>query len=214
MTSGTLREIAIYFNNGGPFMWAVLVAFGFGLAVIAERCIYFFAIYRCNSAKLTWQVKNAIMEGKIDEAKKLVSKGSAPIVVMLRNALEHYQQGSSMEKIQDSIEEVSINEVPKMSKRLNYLTLIANITTLLGLLGTITGLQRCFGSLGAVDAAQKAAMLASGIAEALNCTAFGLGVAILSMVMFTTLSNKKQAMLQEIDQSIVRFLNYMKEKVA
>jgi biopolymer transport protein ExbB/TolQ len=133
---------------------------------------------------------------------------------MLRIALERFQSGATIEKIQDSVEEIAVNEVPKMTKRLNYLTLIANITTLLGLLGTITGLQRCFASLGNVDAAQKAAMLASGISEALNTTAFGLGVAVISMIFFTYLTNKKQALLQDIDHAVIRLVNYMKEKKA
>jgi biopolymer transport protein ExbB/TolQ len=111
----------------------------------------------------------------------------------------------------DSVERVSISELPRISRRLNYLALIANIATLVGLLGTIVGLQTSFGSLASTDAAQKAAQLANGIAEAMNTTAFGLIVAVPSMVLYTILSNKQQSLIKDIDRGIAMFVDTVKE---
>ena len=99
-----------------------------------------------------------------------------------------------------------------MSQRLNYLSLFANIATLLGLLGTIAGLQVSFSSLVAVEAAKKATMLAQGISQAMNTTAFGLIVAVPCMILYTILFNKQQALTKDLDEAVVRLLNYMKKK--
>jgi biopolymer transport protein ExbB len=74
---------------------------------------------------------------------------------MLTTALDRYNTGMGSTEIQEGLEEVAIQEVPRLSERLNYLVLFANIATLLGLLGTITGLQLAFSSLGSVEASKK-----------------------------------------------------------
>jgi biopolymer transport protein ExbB/TolQ len=104
--------------------------------------------------------------------------------------------------------------MPRMITRLNYLSLFSNIATLLGLLGTISGLQASFSSLAAVEASKKATMLAAGIAEAMNCTAFGLIVAVPCMVMYTVLYNKQQQLTKALDESVVRIVNFMKKSKA
>jgi biopolymer transport protein ExbB/TolQ len=116
------------------------------------------------------------------------------------------------DKIQEGLEEVAIQEVPRLSERLNYLVLFANISTLLGLLGTITGLQLAFSSLGTVEASKKASMLATGISELMVCTAFGLMVAIPCMVAYTFLNNKCARLTKDLDESVVKFMNYLKKK--
>ena len=133
---------------------------------------------------------------------------------MLAEAVRRHKVGEPLEEIQEGIEEIAIREVPRFGERLNYLVLFANIATLTGLLGTITGLQKAFGSLGAVEASKKAAMLASGISELMVCTAFGLMVAIPCMAAYTFLSNKQSALTKDLDESIVRFMNYLKKKLA
>jgi len=126
--------------------------------------------------------------------------------------VEAYAGGLAYEDIQEDVDEAAIKEMPRMTQRLNYLSLFANIGTLLGLLGTIVGLQDMFRSLAAVEAEKKAAMLASGISQAMNATAFGLIVAIPCMVMYTTLYNKQQQITKDLDEALVRLLNYFKKK--
>jgi biopolymer transport protein ExbB/TolQ len=99
-----------------------------------------------------------------------------------------------------------------MTQRLNYLSLFANVATLLGLLGTIGGLQVSFSSLAAAEAAKKATMLAAGISQAMNTTAFGLIVAVPCMIMYTALSNKRDRLLKDLDEAVVRLTNYLKRR--
>jgi len=112
-------------------------------------------------------------------------------------------------QIQNAIDAASLEVIPKLERRLNYLALIANIATLLGLLGTVVGLIHSFAALEAADAAQRQAILAKGISEAMNCTAFGLLVAITTMVMHSILAAKATSLLEEIDEFGVKLLDLL-----
>jgi biopolymer transport protein ExbB/TolQ len=85
--------------------------------------------------------------------------------------------------------------------------MIGNVATLLGLLGTIVGLIQCFGAVANANPADKARMLSLGISEAMNCTAFGLGVAIPSLVIFSVLQGRTQHMMDDINEAAVSVLN-------
>ncbi len=206
--------LATKFNEGGPFMWAILVVLAAAVAIVLERLVFYFFICDINGVKLVASVAKALNNDTIEEAKKAAFCKKAPINTLISTAVERYGAGMSFEDIQEGVDETAIKEVPKMSQRLNYLSLFANIATLLGLLGTIAGLQVSFSSLVAVEAAKKASMLAQGISQAMNTTAFGLIVAVPCMIFFTILSNKQQALTKDLDEAVVRLLNYMKKKRA
>ena len=111
----------------------------------------------------------------------------------------------------DGVEEAAVRELPRLTQRLNYLSLCANVSTLLGLLGTISGLMASFNALGTVEAAKKAALLAGGISEAMVTTAFGLIVAVPCMVAYTVLFNRQQQISRDLDEAVLRFINYLKK---
>lgn len=206
-----IQKIAAFFNSGGPFMWVILVVMAISTAVVIERLFFYFIICRFNAAKIVTDVANALKEDKADTAHLVIGKGNAPIQVLLKVAVERFSAQLSNEDIEEGIQEAAITQMPRMIARLNYLSLFSNIATLLGLLGTISGLQASFGSLAAVEASRKATMLAAGIAEAMNCTAFGLIVAVPCMVMYTVLYNKQQQLTKALDESVIRLVNYMKK---
>ena len=131
--------------------------------------------------------------------------------MLFRTALERFNSGLPIDEIREGVEEAAIQQVPRLSQRLNYLSLFANIATLLGLLGTITGLQLSFSSLATVDAAKKAALLATGISQAMITTAFGL-IGCPCMVAYTFLVNKQNQLTKDLDEAVVKFANYLKKK--
>lgn len=206
-----IHTVATFFNSGGPFMWVILVVLAISTAVVLERVFFYFVVCRKNGPVLVSKIATALRGGNTDEAKKVVSKGNEPLTVLLRTAVERFEAGMPVHDIEEGIEEAAIIEMPKLIERLNYLSLFANIATLLGLLGTISGLQASFSSLASVEASKKATMLAAGIAEAMNCTAFGLIVAVPCMVAYTALYNKQTQLTKMIDDSIVKTLNFMKK---
>jgi len=206
-----IQTIATFFNSGGAFMWVILIVMAISTAVVIERMFFYFITCRFNAAKSVTTIAAALKDDKIDAARLAIGKGNAPVQVLLKVAVDRFAEHTSNEDIEEGIQEAAITQMPRMIARLNYLSLFSNIATLLGLLGTISGLQASFGSLGGVEASRKATMLAAGIAEAMNCTAFGLIVAVPCMVMYTVLYNKQQQLTKALDESVIRLVNYMKK---
>ena len=206
-----IQSLAAWFNGGGPFMWAILAVLAFAVAVVIERLIFYYIVCRDRGTSLVAGIARDMNSNTADKAMQSVS-GKAPVTVLLRTALERFNAGMKTAEIQEGIEEAAIKELPRLGDRLNYLVLFANIATLTGLLGTIMGLQKAFSSLGAVEAAKKATMLAQGISELMVCTAFGLMVAIPCMVAYTFLHNKQNRLTKDLDESVVRLMNYFRKK--
>lgn len=207
-----MQSIAAWFNAGGPFMWVILGVSAFACAVAVERLVFYYVVCGKNGLRFTGQIVAALDAGKTDDARKMVSKGSAPLITLIRTALFRFVAGEPFADIQEGVEEAAIQQIPRLSERLNYLSLFANIATLLGLLGTISGLQLSFSSLASVEAAKKAAMLASGISQAMITTAFGLIVAVPCMILYTFLSNRQAAITKDIDEATVKFLNVLRKR--
>jgi len=105
-----------------------------------------------------------------------------------------------------------LNLVPKIEKRLTYLALAANLSTLLGLLGTIQGLIQSFAAVAQAAASEKAQLLAEGIAVAMNTTALGLISAISLMVIHTILMARGEKMIKEIEENSVKLLDLLSTK--
>jgi biopolymer transport protein ExbB len=208
-----VQNLAAWFNGGGPFMWAILAVLAFAVAVVVERLVFYYHTCRVRGTSQVAEIARDLNSNAVDKALQAVA-GSAPVSVLLRTALERFRAGMSHDEIQQGIEEASIKELPRLSERLNYLVLFANIATLTGLLGTIMGLQKAFSSLGVVEASQKAAKLAQGISELMVCTAFGLMVAVPCMVAYTFLHNKQNRLAKDLDESVVKILNYFQKKRA
>lgn len=208
-----IQTFAAWFADGGKFMWVILAVLAVSVAVVIERLVFYYGICGTNGRKTVADIARALNENKVEDAKRLVVSG-APLTSLLRVAVDRYSDGMSIEEIQEGVEEASIQQVPRFSKRLNYLSLFANIATLLGLLGTISGLQLSFSSLVSVEASKKAAMLAKGISEFMTCTAFGLVVAVFCMIFYTILSNKQSQLVKDLDESVVKCINYLKKKQA
>lgn len=204
------QMLATQFNQGGPFMWAILGVFTVAVAVIIERVLYYFIFCSVNSSRILSSVIKSVRENSVGNELTILKKRKSPFHILLATALERYHAGAPIQQIEEGIQEASIKEIPKLSSRLSYLSLIANIATLVGLLGTIAGLQQSFGSLASAEAAQKAAMLSAGIAQAMNTTAFGLIVAVPCMILYTLLNNKQQSIMHDIDDAVVRTVNVMK----
>jgi len=208
-----IDSLATWFADGGKFMWVILAVLAVAVAVVIERLYFYYVVCADNGRKLVADIAKHLNDNRTDDAKKLF-KSKAPLPSLLRVAVDRHSEGMSIDEIQEGVEEASIYQVPRFTQRLNYLSLFANIATLIGLLGTISGLQLSFSSLVSVEASKKAAMLAKGISEFMTCTAFGLIVAVFCMVLYTFLTNKQNQLVKNLDESVVRCINYLKKKQA
>lgn len=170
-------------HKGGPFMWPILIAAVFALAISFERLYYIMFRANINGTAFMAQVQKLIMANNIDRAIKLCN--AAPSAALPRVIKAGLTKANKSElDISNAIEEAALEEVPKVQKRTIMLTQLGSIATLMGLLGTIIGLIQAFAALEQAQPEQKAALLARGIAIAMNTTAFGLIVAIPCMAAY------------------------------
>ncbi len=205
-----IEFLAASFREGGSFMWVILGIFAIVCAVVVERAIFLYVYCGGDARRLARAVVDKVSAGDGAGARAVAGKRRTPVHVLLSVLLSRHAAGDGLEEMQDAVEESAITELPRYGDRIPWLALFANISTLMGLLGTITGLQTSFGSLGSVEASQKAAMLSSGISEAMNCTAFGLIVAVSCMVFHTLFTNRNMVLTRRLDEAVVRVMNYVK----
>ena len=110
-------------------------------------------------------------------------------------------------EVQAAMDEAALHELPKINARTPYLGMLANFAVLAGLLGTIAGMIKSFGSVGGKDASQKATALAEGISEALNCTAFGIASSLVGLLAFSLLMGKTTQVTDDINEVTVQVVN-------
>ncbi len=198
-----------YYQDGGVWMHPIAIASAFAFAIILERAWFYYVHCRVNAKALLTEVTKLIRNGEAEKARKLCASMKNPLSLILEAAIWHFLQNESEQEIQNGVDEVGLRELPRIQRRTHYLSLFANISTLGGLLGTIFGLQDAFTSIATADPAQKAVVLARGINIALNTTSMGLIVAIPCMVAYSMLGAKSNTIIEEIDESSVRLMNFL-----
>lgn len=203
-----MTSLAKAFQDGGPAMWGIIIAFGIGVAFTLERFFRLFLQYNIDGASFMFEVQKFILANDIDGAIRLCNgTGRAALPKVIKAGLQRSSRDEA--QIQNAIDAASLEVIPKLERRLGYLALIANLSTLLGLLGTIFGLIKAFAAIAAADPAQRQIILSEGISEAMNATAFGLLTAIGAMIAHSVLSNKANRIVEEIDEFGVKLLDLL-----
>ncbi|MEE9422845.1 MAG: MotA/TolQ/ExbB proton channel family protein [Gammaproteobacteria bacterium] len=205
-------SIVKFFQDGGLFMYPIVVVLALGLAIAAERYIYLTAARATNQR--TWKkVMPLIMEGRYQQASDVTAKSKSALSRILRYGLDRASGGSRQrDDVEVAMEEGLMETVPRLEKRTHYLATFANIATLLGLLGTIMGLITAFTAVANANPAEKADMLSASISVAMNTTAFGLMAAIPLLLIYTVLQTKTTELVDSLEMASVKFLNILTER--
>lgn len=191
--------IADFYIKGGFFMHFIAMASVVGLGLIIERFIFLFFKYNINGKAFMAQIRKLVMANNIDRAIKLCNAApAAALPKVIKAGLARANKGSVA--ISHAIEEASLEIIPKVQKRTNNLTAVANVATMLGLLGTIFGLIFAFQALDKASPEEKASKLAEYISIALNTTAFGLVVAIPCLTAHAFLNALTQKIVNEVEE--------------
>ena len=170
------------FKENPTFLSINLVVSAIVIAVIVERVAFQLGKYRVNSKEFFAQIKKLVTAGNIDRAIKLCDAGDYPTLQLVKAGLTHANKGP--DEIDAAMSEKIGELKPNVEKRIGSLWSLANIATLVGLLGTVLGLIHTFGAVAApgLSAADRQRILANGIAEAMYNTAMGLGIAVTCMI--------------------------------
>ncbi len=194
--------IVTAFRAGGPFMYVILIVLITGIAIMVERTIFILGRNRIDNNAFVNRVLEFVQHNNIKSAIEFCSVSNAALPKVTRAGLE--EAGKSAADIQNAFELAALAEIPKLEKRTQYLSTIANISTLLGLLGTIFGLISSFEAVSTADASMKATLLSGGISQAMNTTAFGLIAAIPCMIGYSIIQEKTNELIDEINQNVAR----------
>lgn len=188
-----------FINDAGFVGWCIMLV-GFGaLALVVERANVLYFKFGMNTEEFMTKVQTLVLARKSDEALVLCSQlNGKPLANAFKTILE------KADRDDDTIfqaHDIAMSEnVPPLTKRLHYLSMFANVATLMGLLGTIHGLILSFAAVAQADPAQKQAMLAHGISVSMYTTALGLIVAIPAMIFYSFLVSRQNQLVEQLTE--------------
>lgn len=188
-----------FIKESGVVGWIILLTGGAVTALIIERTRTLYFKYAMNVDDFTGKIQSLVLGRKHEEALVLCAQlEGKPLAKAFKVILEKSDRDD--ETIFQAQDIAMAEVVPLYTRRLHYLSMFANVATLLGLLGTIHGLILSFQAVAQADPAQKQALLANGIAVSMYTTALGLAVAIPTMVAFSFLVSKQNELLEQLTE--------------
>ena len=199
-------SITTFFQSGGTFMYPIALVLAIGMAIAIERWYFLVKSLHSNQKAYT-DLLPMLRSRNYGQALEYANNSRSAIARIVLAAVETMQASPRRDDIQSAMQEGILETVPRLSKRTNYLSILANISTLLGLLGTIIGLIAAFTAVAHADPTEKASLLSSSISVAMNTTAFGLISAIPLLLIHSVLQNKTVAIVDSIEMAGVKFLN-------
>jgi biopolymer transport protein ExbB len=205
--------IVRFFEAGGVFMFPILVVAAVGAAIAIERYVTL-SLVKLRSQSVWDRVQPALVEGDFDKAREMTSKDDSAMSRLLSVGLAREGAVRRREDIEIAMDESMIEITPQLEKRTHYLATFANLATLLGLLGTVSGLIHAFAAVATANPADKATLLSASISEAMNCTAFGLMVAVPIVLAHSFLQTKTSELIASLEMAFVKFLNVLTERQA
>lgn len=192
-------------------MWPILICALISVFIVIERLFHF---HRCqiNTKDFILGIFNNLKRSNVVETISICDDTPGPIAHMTRAAI--LRAGQDSRDIEQAIEEVSLSEIPRLEKNLNIMATVAHITPLLGLLGTVVGLIKAFGSMN--QGFIQISSIAPYISEALITTAAGLTVAIPTYAFYNLLVTKVENIVNEMEMAateIIYFLSHNEVRI-
>jgi biopolymer transport protein ExbB len=188
-----------FISKGGPILWVIMALSVVALAIIIERLLYLRRI-SIDEEKLFLRIKTSLMEEHYSEALAICDQNVSPFSALLKVGIENRNQPEYLQR--ELLKDAAAMESINLERGLPALGTISNISTLLGLLGTVTGTMRAFGVLGKFDAVSDPSALASGVAEALITTVGGLVVAIPVIMFYNYFASKVNYIITRLETQV------------
>lgn len=191
-------------NAGGIFMYGILTTSIVSLGIVLHRLYCLWFKFRLNANRLHAEVSGFVGSGDYNRALQACS-GDHPVQVMIRAAL--LRANRSEKEIRRALETAAVDEVARYRRGTSALPHLANLATLLGLLGTIHGLIISFGGMQGADAATRQSALSKGVAVAFYNTFFGLSVATVTVAAYIIVSSRQGRELTRMEHATARILD-------
>ncbi len=195
-------------KDNPTFLVINLIVSAVVITIIIERSIFILGKYRINSKEFFAQIKKLVVAGNLDRAIKLCEASDYPILKLVKSGLIHANR--SPDEIDASLSEKISELKPEVEKRVGALWSLANIATLVGLIGTVKGLIGTFSAIASVSSkAEQQRMLSNGIAEAMYNTAFGLLIAVICMIAHVILHTRSKQIQHDLEATMEKVFNLL-----
>lgn len=203
-----IQSAVEFYREGRWGMHLIAACLLVSFAIIAERIKVLWLDCAENKHALLTNLNQHIMRGDIQAAIRwLSSQKQGPLSRILLAGLKRAHRPDK--EIQAALDQASLSEVPRIEARTGYLAVLSNAATLAALLGTISGLITTFGAVANADPSQRATLLSAGISEAMHCTAFGLGSAVVVLLIYAVIQARTQHIIEAINESVVSEINFV-----
>ena len=197
-----------FFQDCGVFLYPSLLIMSMGLAIAIERWVF---LRRSRTAnRQAWAKMLPMLQGgQLKEVLGMASESDSAIGNIVNHGLTRLQTSRRREDLDMAMEEGMMEIVPRLERRTHYIATLANVITLVGLLGTIIGLIKGFTAVAQVNPAEKAELLSASISIAMNNTAFALMVAIPFLLIHAFLQARTSEIVDGLEAAKISFLNLM-----
>ncbi|MBF0316001.1 MAG: MotA/TolQ/ExbB proton channel family protein [Oligoflexia bacterium] len=192
--------------DGGPLMWFTLFLWLLGIALV----VYKYLELKCfdiNAEKFFDLIQNDILGNSVENAIKNCGHSKSVLPKIIKVGL--MRANEPKELVENALNAAILEHTPKLSYKLSYISLVASLSPLMGLLGTILGIITSFVAVASVDPSMKAQQLALGISTAMNNTALGLLAAISVMILHAMLASKAQRIVDETEAVATKLLDLL-----
>lgn len=200
--------ITKFFQDGGFFIYPIAIVLGVGLVISLERW-FFLQRERSKNVKAFSDILPLLRTDDHEKMTMFTRESHAPVTRIIGCGLDMMKVSRQRADVENAMSEGVLETIPRLEQRTGYLAVLANVATLLGLLGTIIGLIAAFTAVANADPAEKSALLSMSISVAMNTTAFGLIAAIPLLIIHAVLQNKTNEIVTSLEMSGVKFLNIM-----
>jgi biopolymer transport protein ExbB len=195
--------------KGDPMLWVILLASATAISIFIERVLYCHRA-QINSTQFLNGVRTVLKRDNVVEALSICDATPGPVARLVRTAILNRDHGR--DRVRESLEEAGLAEVPRLEQKLNLLATIAQLTPVLGLLGTVLGFIKIFGKLETAGLNANIAMLSDGVWEALICTAAGLAVSIPAHAGYNYLVSRVNDIVLDMEKSATEIVNIVSEE--
>jgi biopolymer transport protein ExbB len=201
-------SLRLFVSNGGPVLWLILFASAVAVMVFIERFLHCHRA-QINSTEFLNGVRNVLKRDNIVEALSICDATPGPVARLVKTAILNRDHGR--ERVRESLEEAGLAEVPRLEEKLNLLATIAQLSPLLGLLGTVLGFIKTFMLMQKEGLHAHFGLLSDGIWQALICAAAGLAVAIPAHAAYNYLVSRVNSIVLDMERAATEIVNIVTE---